>query len=265
LALSGKNPIGIALAIALSCAASRASSAAPASGTMQKPLTVEGAKQLLADSMVLIQNKSFARAKVNLDDCIDWGESTKDFDYLANAYWLRAITEVDLLAPGTGSAPAESDFERAVDAASGLPHFSLARFGELEQQRGVNLENLHQIAPALAAFRQGAEAISQSPDLMNRLSPESKKQIELLYDIGAADELLGDYRDEATSFVKAATILRSQMALSPTSSVDGKEERSRFDAIIRALKTAYDKQGVDGLARVTELINHFQAVDKQGK
>lgn len=222
------------------------------------PTTASEASALMAQSLVALQRKDFPLGKRLLDACVAWGETAHDPNYLTNVLWLRGITEVDLLSPGVGSPAAEADFKRAADLARAVENFDLVRLAELEQQRGVNLENLNQLPQALVAFRDGADVISRDPDLVDRLSPASNKQIELLYDVGTTDQLTGDYDGAVAIFIKAATLVRGQMRLTPTNTQDYNLETEQFADIIRRLKESYDKQGQDGLAKVTDLIHQFE-------
>jgi tetratricopeptide (TPR) repeat protein len=225
--------------------------------------TSDQANALFADSLSKLQTKNFAGAKQELDECVSWGTKAKDPNYLGNSLWLRGITEVDLLPPGTGSQPAEGDFKTAADIFKTLPNFDLVRFGELEQERGTNLENLHQMPQAISAFKDGSAMVAKSPDLMNPLSAASNKQVELLYDIGSADNQTGNYSDAVTNFTKAANIVRNNLRAQPNNtSAEFQNEQNRFGQIVRALKTSFDGQGEDGLAKVTELIKNFEANEK---
>lgn len=224
--------------------------------------TSDQANALFADSLSKLQRKDFAGAKQELDDCVSWGNKANNRDFQINSLWLRGITEVDLQPPGTGSQPAEADFKRAANLAKGLPNFDLVRFGELEQERGVNLENLNQMPQAISAFKEGAAMLSKDPQLANPLSPATFKQVELLHDIGTADNQSGSFNDAVINLTKAASIVRGQMRVQLSPSAQFKQEQSTFGEIVTELKSSYDSLGQDGLAKVTELIKNFEAAEK---
>jgi hypothetical protein len=104
--------------------------------------------------------------------------------------------------------------------------------------------------------------LSKDPQLANPLSPATFKQVELLHDIGTADNQSGSFNDAVTNLTKAASIVRGQMRVQLSPSPQFKQEQSTFGEIVTELKSSYDSLGQDGLAKVTELIKNFEAAEK---
>jgi hypothetical protein len=209
-------------------------------------------------------HKDFAGAKQELDDCVSWGEKSHNKSFLTESLFLRAIVDVDLKPPGTGSQDAEADFKKAAENAKTLPNFDLVRFGELEQQRGANLRNLNRPGDALTAYQDGLAALAKSPDADKPLSPATDKKVELLYDIGVTDEQTKNFSGATTSLSDAARAVRTQLRVQVPNSPAFKAEWSRFSTIMTELQSAYDKQGVDGAAKVAALKKTFECEENPG-